>query len=69
MVTFWNTNSILFSNDLFGQYAAAEPPVDRDYPAGTLLDAAERYYEKVFEPASKAEKESVLGLAKLQKDN
>jgi Uncharacterized flavoproteins len=65
MVTFWNTDSILFSNDLFGQYAAAEPPVDRDYPTDTLLDAAERYYEKVFEPASKAEKESVLGLAKL----
>ncbi len=65
MVTFWNTNNILFSNDLFGQYAAAEPPVDRDYPADTLLDAAERYYEKVFESASKTEKEIVLNLANL----
>jgi anaerobic nitric oxide reductase flavorubredoxin len=65
MVTFWNTNDILFSNDLFGQYAAAEPPIDHDYPADTLLDAAERYYDKVFESASKTEKESVLDLANL----
>ena len=65
MVTFWNTNNILFSNDLFGQYAAAEPPVDYDYPANTLLDAAERYFEKVFEPASKTEKAIVLDLANL----
>ncbi len=65
MVTFWNTNNILFSNDLFGQYAAAEPPTDCDYPVSTLLDAAESYYDKVFEPASKAEKEIVLDLANL----
>jgi len=65
MVTFWNRNNILFSNDLFGQYAAAEPPIDLDYPVDTLLKAAERYYEKVFGSASQSEKEVVLKLADL----
>lgn len=65
MVTFWDRNNILFSNDLFGQYAAAEPPIDRDYPVDSLLKAAERYYEKVFGSAPQSEKEVVLKLADL----
>jgi anaerobic nitric oxide reductase flavorubredoxin len=65
MVTFCSENNILFSNDLFGQYAAADPPVDRDYPVDALLKAAEHYYDKVFTSASKSEKEVVLKLADL----
>lgn len=56
MVTFWKNEKILFSNDLFGQYAAAEPPIDRDYSLERLLDAAEDYYTNVFSPASLQEK-------------
>ena len=63
MVTFWDNNGVLFSNDLFGQYAAAEPPTDRNYPADTLLAAAEHYYEKVFSSAPQFEKRVVLSLA------
>ncbi len=65
MVTFWQAPRILFSNDLFGQYAAAEPPIDRDYPAGRLLEAAKEYYTKVFGPASAEEKQVVFEITKL----
>jgi flavorubredoxin len=65
MVTFWNTDGVLFSNDLFGQYAAAEPPTGRNYSAERLLAAAEGYYEKVFSPAALSEKRVILSLAEL----
>ena len=65
MVTYWNHNDVLFSNDLFGQYAAAEPPIDRNYSADALLSAADRYYEKVFSSAPQSEKNVVLKLAEL----
>lgn len=65
MVTYWNNNNVLFSNDLFGQYAAAEPPIDRNYSADALLAAAEHYYEKVFSSAPQSEKQVVLKLAEL----
>lgn len=65
MVTFCHTNGILFSNDLFGQYAASEPPIDYDYSTNALIDAAKRYYEKVFEASSPSEKLVILDLAAL----
>lgn len=65
MVTYWNHNDVLFSNDLFGQYAATEPPIDRNYSADALLAAADRYYEKVFSSAPQSEKNVVLKLAEL----
>lgn len=65
MVTFWEAPKILFSNDLFGQYAAAEPPIDRDYPSDRLTEAAKEYYTKVFGPASLLEKRVVSEIAKL----
>lgn len=65
MVTFWENEKILFSNDLFGQYAAAEPPIDRDYPLERLLDAAEDYYKKVFSAASNHEKSVINKVGKL----
>ena len=65
MVTIWNNTNVLFSNDLFGQYAAAEPPIDGNYSAERLLAAAESYYEKVFSSAPQSEKQVVLKLAEL----
>lgn len=65
MVTYWNNVNVLFSNDLFGQYAAAEPPIDRNYTADTLVAAAEHYYEKVFSSAPQSEKRVILKLAEL----
>lgn len=65
MVTYWENEKILFSNDLFGQYAAAEPPIDRDYPFDRLMDAANDYFTKVFSPASLQEKSEVKKVAKL----
>lgn len=65
MVTYCNNTGILFSNDLFGQYAVAEPPTERNYSADALLAAADHYYEKVFSSAPQSEKNVVLKLAEL----
>lgn len=65
MVTFLNGKNILFSNDLFGQFAAADPIVDTSYPADALMGGAERYYTKVFSAASAAEKSVLKDIARL----
>lgn len=65
MVTFWENHRTLFSNDLFGQYAAAEPPIDRDYPLDRLIEAAEDYYKAVFSKASYQEKSVINDIKKL----
>jgi flavorubredoxin len=51
MVTLLTNENILFSNDLFGQAAAAEPCIDSAYNKEDLLKATATYYHKVFAAA------------------
>lgn len=65
MVTFYHNEGILFSNDLFGQRAAAEPITDAAYTEDDLLQAANAYYTAVFAAASPEEKQVVNQIAQL----
>lgn len=65
MVTYWENEKTLFSNDLFGQYAAAEPPIDRDYPLDCLMEATENYFTNVFSSASLQDKSVINDVEKL----
>jgi len=65
MVTFLSKEKILFSNDLFGQMAAAEPILDREYTKEDLLAAADKYYTNVFEKAAPEEKQAIRSVAAL----
>ncbi|MGR5607294.1 FprA family A-type flavoprotein [Enterocloster clostridioformis] len=59
MVTFLEEDETLFSNDLFGQYLGAEPPVDRGFTKEEILSGVTSYFEKVFQAAS-AEERGIL---------
>ncbi|WP_026895693.1 FprA family A-type flavoprotein [Clostridiisalibacter paucivorans] len=65
MVTFLKSKGILFSNDLFGQYAGAEPPLDLDYSLEDILYLATSYYKKVFSNATLEEKKVIATLNNL----
>jgi anaerobic nitric oxide reductase flavorubredoxin len=65
MVTFLPQKGILFSNDLFGQSAAADPIIDASYSQDDLLKAATTYYENVFSSAPYAERTIVNTIAEL----
>ncbi|KXL53721.1 MULTISPECIES: FprA family A-type flavoprotein [Anaerotignum] len=65
MVTYFENEQILFSNDLFGQYLGCEPPLDKDYTNDSVLQGAKTYFDKVFAQATPNEKRAVLGLADL----
>lgn len=65
MVTFFQNDSILFSNDVFGQLAAADPITDDGYEKDALLKAADTYYTNVFAPAKASEKSIVNAIADL----
>lgn len=65
MVTFLESRGVLFSNDLFGQYAGAEPPFDTQYSEENLICASQLYYEKVFHLAQPEEKRILLEILKL----
>ena len=56
MVTLLLDEGILFSNDLFGQAAAAEPCTDSAYTKEQLLAATAVYYQRVFAPAPLAQR-------------
>jgi len=60
MTTFLKSKGILFSNDLFGQYAGAEPPLDSKYSSKEILHAATSYYERVFSNATLEEKKVIV---------
>lgn len=66
MVTYFENEQILFSNDLFGQYLGCEPPLDKDYTTDRVLQGAKAYFDKVFAQATSNEKRAVLGLADLE---
>ena len=59
MVTFFENDGTLFSNDLFGQYLGCEELKDNDLSADELLTGADSYFEKVFASAP-AEKKQVI---------
>lgn len=65
MVTYFENEKILFSNDLFGQYLGCEPPLDVDYTKDSVLQGAKIYFDKVFAQATPDEKRAVLPLADL----
>lgn len=65
MVTYFENELILFSNDLFGQYLGCEPPLDKDYTKDSVLQGAKTYFDKVFAQATPNEKRTVLGIADL----
>lgn len=59
MVTWLESENILFSNDLFGQYTAAEPPLDTELSEEVLLQGTESYFNKVFGPSSPEERQVI----------
>jgi len=65
MVTFLAKQGILFSNDLFGQMAAEEPCLDREYTKEDLLTATEVYYNNVFAAAPLKQKQVLKTIATL----
>lgn len=62
MVTYFENEKILFSNDLFGQYLGCQPPLDKDYTVEEILQGAEAYFDKVFAQADASQKQVVLSL-------
>lgn len=65
MVTYFENEQILFSNDLFGQYLGCEPPLDHNDSADRVLREAKAYLDKVFVNAKDSEKLVVNELAGL----
>ena len=59
MVTWLESDKILFSNDLFGQYLAEDPPVEGGLSDEEILAGSRPYFEKVFR-SSTPEKRSVI---------
>ena len=60
MVTYFENDKTLFSNDLFGQYLGCEPPYDENYSLTQVLQGAGSYYEQVFATATQGQK-SIIG--------
>lgn len=60
MVTFYKEEQILFSNDLFGQTAACEPPMDYLYDDNKFLEALEAYCARVFSESTAAQRENAM---------
>ena len=66
MVTYFENEKILFSNDLFGQYLTCDSLCDEGLSAEEVMSSAIRYFDKVF-ASSLAEDRKVL--AKISKLN
>ncbi len=60
MVTFLKEEKILFSNDFYGQFSAAEPPLDEDYGDDKFMAGLDGYYQKVFANAHKEQRTNAL---------
>lgn len=63
MVTWFENERILFSNDLFGQYLGNTPPIDNTQSAANVTAAAADYFHKVFTAATSEEKNVVSNIA------
>lgn len=62
MVTYLVEEHILFSNDLFGQYLGAVPPMDKAFTPEAVLEGARTYFDKVFSQATTEEKQVLSNL-------
>ena len=62
MVTYWENEKILFSNDLFGQSIGLEVPTDKEVAPIDLENATKEYYQKVFLNATEEEKQVIQQL-------
>lgn len=65
MLTYFENDRILFSNDLFGQYLGCEPPIEGELDIETILLSTKEYYEKVFSKASIEEKRILFDILAL----
>lgn len=65
MVTFFKEEQILFSNDLFGQLAACEPPMDYLYEENKLMTALEAYYNRVFSESTREQRADAMKILQL----
>lgn len=60
MVTYFEKEKILFSNDLFGQLLASETPTDSEYTEDFFIKALDAYYTRVFSEATSEQKKNVI---------
>lgn len=65
MLTYFENDRILFSNDLFGQYLGCEPPIEDELDIETILSSTKQYYEKVFSKASIEDKRILFDILAL----
>lgn len=65
MVTWLEAEKILFSNDLFGQYLADEPPVDAGWSKEDVMKGVEPYFERVFSAAPAEDKAVITDITDL----
>lgn len=65
MVTYWENEKILFSNDLFGQSIGKDVPLDTSVLKEDFETALKEYYFKVFSGATLSQKQVVLELLTL----
>ena len=65
MVTLFENEGTLFSNDLFGQYLGFEDLKDDDLSADELLTSADSYFEKVFASALAEQKQVIAEVNEL----
>lgn len=61
MVTYYENEKILFSNDLFGQYLGSEIPLDSEFSSTKLMEKAEEYLIKIFSDST-SEQRKVINL-------
>ncbi len=65
MVTYFENEKILFSNDLFGQAMGAEPPIDSSCNQNVVLAGAKQYFETVFSAATTEQKNVIFPILSL----
>lgn len=66
MVTFYQGERILFSNDLFGQYVACDDLSDGRVSEQELMTGTSAYFEKVFFSAEESEKKVISKVISLK---
>lgn len=65
MVTWLESEGMLFSNDLFGQYLAEDPPVEGSLSDEDILAGSRSYFEKVFRSSTHEERSVILDITDL----
>lgn len=65
MVTWLESEHMLFSNDLFGQYLAEDPPVEGGLSDEEILAGSRPYFEKFFRSSTPEERSVILPITDL----